>query len=76
MSNQERAAQFAPFAALTGLDAAVEETARLTEQPVELTEERPAGPGRNVAGRPCGTRKRRSKFAISGRMNGKAAGPM
>ena len=39
MSNQERAAQFAPFAALTGLDAAVEETARLTEQPVELTEE-------------------------------------
>ena len=39
MSNQERAAQFAPFAALTGLEAAVEETARLTEQPVELTEE-------------------------------------
>ena len=42
MSNQERAAQFAPFAALTGLDAAVEETARLTEQPVAAS--RDTGP--------------------------------
>ena len=31
-----RAAQFAPFAALTGYDAAVEETARLTEDEVYL----------------------------------------
>ncbi len=31
-----RAAQFAPFAALTGYDAAVEETARLTERRIEL----------------------------------------
>lgn len=31
-----RAAQFAPFAALTGYDAAVEETARLTDTKIEL----------------------------------------
>ena len=31
-----RAAQFAPFAALSGYDDAVEETARITEQRVEL----------------------------------------
>ena len=34
-----RAAQFSPFAALTGYDAAVKETARLTDAKVELTEE-------------------------------------
>ena len=39
MSNQERAAQFAPFAALTGYDAVIQETARLTQGPVFLTEE-------------------------------------
>lgn len=33
-----RAAQFAPFAALTGYEAAVEETARLTEDEVYLDE--------------------------------------
>lgn len=36
MSNHDRAAQFAPFAALTGYDAAVKETARLTEEKLEL----------------------------------------
>ena len=35
----ERAAQFSPFAALTGYDAAIVETARLTDQKRELTEE-------------------------------------
>ncbi len=35
----DRAAQFSPFAALTGYDAAIVETARLTEQKRELTEE-------------------------------------
>lgn len=35
----DRAAQFAPFAALTGHDEAIKETARLTESPVELSEE-------------------------------------
>ncbi|MBQ1489975.1 MAG: hypothetical protein IIZ43_02920 [Eubacterium sp.] len=32
MSRQDRAAQFAPFAALTGYDTAVEETARQHEE--------------------------------------------
>ena len=34
----DRAAQFSPFAALTGYEAAVRETARLTDQRVELDE--------------------------------------
>jgi len=38
MSAIERAAQFAPFAALTGYDAAVRETARLTDARLELDE--------------------------------------
>ncbi len=38
MSMSERAAQFSPFAALTGYDAAVEETARLTDRRIELDE--------------------------------------
>jgi hypothetical protein len=39
MSPQERAAQFAPFAALTGYDAAVREAARLAESREGLDEE-------------------------------------
>lgn len=39
MSMRDRAAQFSPFAALTGYEAAVEETARLTEDETVLTEE-------------------------------------
>ena len=38
MSMSDRAAQFSPFAALTGYDAAVEETARLTDRRIELDE--------------------------------------
>lgn len=38
MSLIERAAQFSPFAALTGHGAAIEETARLTEAYIELDE--------------------------------------
>ena len=38
MSIAERAAQFAPFAALTGYDDAVRETARQTQQRIELDE--------------------------------------
>ena len=37
MSNYERAAQFSPFAALTGLGAAISETARLTESTHHLS---------------------------------------
>ncbi len=36
----DRAAQFSPFAALTGYDAAIEETARLTDRKRDLSEER------------------------------------
>ena len=39
MSNIERGAQFSPFAALTGYEAAVEEAARSTDGKKELTEE-------------------------------------
>lgn len=39
MSRMNRAAQFAPFAALTGYDDAVAETARLTDKKRELTED-------------------------------------
>ena len=35
----DRAAQFAPFAALTGYDAAIKETGRLTDERIELDEE-------------------------------------
>ena len=40
MSITDRAAQFSPFAALTGYDAAVDETARYTEIREELTEDK------------------------------------
>jgi len=39
MSMEARAAQFAPFAALSGHSAAIEETSRLTDRRVELSEE-------------------------------------
>ena len=40
MSIENRAAQFSPFAALTGYDAAIDETARETDDMKELTEDR------------------------------------
>ena len=39
MSMRDRAAQFSPFAALTGYEDAVEETARLTDDKIELAED-------------------------------------
>ncbi len=38
MPNLERAAQFSPFAALTGYEGAIEETARLTDDMRELSD--------------------------------------
>lgn len=38
MSVIDRAAQFSPFAALTGFEGAIKETARLTEKRIELDE--------------------------------------
>ena len=39
MPMSDRAAQFAPFAALTGYDSAIKETGRLTDKRIELDEE-------------------------------------
>lgn len=39
MGRRERAAQFSPFAALTGYDAVVAESGRLTAQRIELSED-------------------------------------
>ena len=39
MSLENRSAQFAPFAALTGYEDEVEETARLTDKRIEITDE-------------------------------------
>ena len=39
MPMSDRAAQFAPFAALTGYDAAIKETGRLTDEKIEMDEE-------------------------------------
>ena len=40
MSMLDRAAQFSPFAALTGYGSAIEETARLTDCQIELSDDR------------------------------------
>ncbi len=50
MSMQDRAAQFSPFAALTGFDAAIEETGRLTDQRPELMEYENAQLDRTLTG--------------------------
>lgn len=42
MSMSDRAAQFAPFAALTGFGAAITETGRLTDEKAELDEDEKA----------------------------------
>ena len=39
MSELDRAAQFSPFAALTGYDAAIQETGRLTDERIDFGEE-------------------------------------
>ncbi len=42
MSLHDRAAQFAPFAALTGYDEEIDETARLTDDFISMTEDQSA----------------------------------
>ena len=48
MSLRNRAAQFSPFAALTGYDDQIAEAARLTDRRVELTEAEAAEIGRQL----------------------------
>lgn len=48
MSMQNRAAQFAPFAALVGYDALIQETARLTDHRAELDESEKAALDRRL----------------------------
>ena len=40
MSNSDRAAQFAPFAALTGYEELIKETARVTEKKIMISSEK------------------------------------
>ena len=42
MSMLDRVAQFSPFAALTGYDDAIKETGRLTDEKIEMDEDRKA----------------------------------
>lgn len=48
MSMYQRAAQFAPFAALTGHGAAINETARRTDSEIELSEQERQNLNRNL----------------------------
>lgn len=54
----DRAAQFAPFAALTGHEEAINETSRYTEERIELTEEQKENIDRKLQElRDCGTKR-------------------
>lgn len=55
MPMSDRAAQFSPFAALTGYGDAIDETARLTDHRIELSEEERARAGLQAAV-PCHAR--------------------
>ena len=63
MPRRDRAAQFAPFAALTGYEAAVGETARLTAERRELD----AQEAEELNRREIVTNTRDSRFTITGR---------
>ena len=67
MSMIDRAAQFSSFAALTGHGAAIEETARLTDRRIELTEE--------VRSACCWKRAGRAGSLSFFPMSGRTAGP-
>ena len=42
MSREDRAAQFSPFSALTGYNSVIQEAARLTEEKIELSDDKKA----------------------------------
>lgn len=75
MSNYDRAAQFAPFAALTGYDEAVSETARLTDDKPELDEDEKRlidAHLRRLRGSPAGTKADITYFKADNRKKGGA----
>lgn len=73
MSMLDRAAQFSPFAALTGYEAAIEETARLTDSKIELDESEKAVLNQRLCeALECGKLVRISYFLPDGRKVGGA----
>lgn len=70
----DRAAQFTPFQALTGYGAAIQETARITGEKAELTEEEKAMLDEKL--RFLADTGSEAAFTYSSRTAGKAAGPM
>ena len=60
MTNLQRAAQFSAFSALKGFDEEIEETARYTEEAVELSEER-----RGELGEQLSALKRGQKLSVT-----------
>lgn len=49
MSMHDRAAQFSPFSPLNGYDEQIDETSRLTDEKLEITEDRAAALNRSIA---------------------------
>ena len=64
MSMEARAAQFAPFAALTGYGDAVAETARLTEEEIELSDSAAEELDRKIRGAMTGGRAVTIKYFV------------
>ena len=71
----DRAAQFSPFAALTGYEDAIRETARLTDNWVQLSEDKKQELDEKLR-QPTGREQSPSPSSISSRMTGKREAPM
>ena len=77
MSRVDRAAQFAPFAALTGYDGVIRETARLTDTRTELEEQEKEILDRKLNRLiQMGAEGRRCPLPASSPTNGKAGAPI
>ena len=72
MSAIDRAAQFSPFAALTGFEAAIAETGRLTDRPIELTDSAREALDESFI-YCCGSRSWKGHLPISSRIFGRKA---
>ena len=73
MSLHDRAAQFAPFAALTGFDGVIAETGRQTERRVELSESERALLDRRLVRIIESLQQGRSRWRISKRTRARMA---